>query len=88
LKVPDDISVAGFNDSESEFLSPTLTSVREFPDELGMHLADFVLRRLDNPDREPQQLTIPTKVIARESTGLVLNGGLECKRQSIPSIHR
>lgn len=77
LKVPENISVAGFNDSESEFLSPTLTSVREFPDELGMHLADFVLHRLDNPDREPQQLTIPTKVIARESTGLVLNGGLE-----------
>lgn len=72
LKVPDDISVTGFNDSEAELLAPPLTSVREFPDELGMHLAEFVLRRLDNPDREPQQLTIPTKVMARESTGLVL----------------
>lgn len=77
LKIPDDISVAGFNDSEAEFVSPRLTSVREFPDELGMHLAEFVLRRLDNPDREPQELTIPTKVIVRESTGPVSNSGLE-----------
>jgi LacI family transcriptional regulator len=69
LKVPDDIGVAGFNDSEAELLSPRLTSVREFPDELGMHLAEFALRRLDSPEMAPQELTIPTKVIVRESTG-------------------
>ena len=68
LSIPADISVAGFNDSEGALMDPPLTSVREFPEELGKHLAEFVLRRIQKPDREPQQLVIPTKVILREST--------------------
>jgi DNA-binding LacI/PurR family transcriptional regulator len=68
LRIPDDISVAGFNDSEASLMNPALTSVREFPEELGRHLAEFVLRRIQEPEREPQQLTIPTRVVVREST--------------------
>jgi DNA-binding LacI/PurR family transcriptional regulator len=43
-------------------------SVREFPEELGRHLAEFALKGIEAPEREPQQLTIPTRVIVREST--------------------
>jgi len=68
LRIPDDICVAGFNDSEALLMHPPLTSVREFPEELGKHLAEFVLRRLQEPERKPQQLTIPTRVIIRDST--------------------
>jgi DNA-binding LacI/PurR family transcriptional regulator len=68
LRIPDDISVAGFNDSEASLMDPPLTSVREFPEELGKHLAEFVLRRIQEPDRKPQQLTIPTRVVVRGST--------------------
>jgi hypothetical protein len=68
LRIPDDISVAGFNDSEASLMHPPLTSVREFPEELGKHLAEFVLRRIQEPEREPQQRIIPTRVIVREST--------------------
>jgi DNA-binding LacI/PurR family transcriptional regulator len=49
-------------------MNPPLTSVREFPEELGKHLAKFVLRRLQEPDGKPQQLTIPTLVVERDST--------------------
>ena len=49
-------------------MHPTLTSVQEFPEELGKHLAEFVLRRIQEPEREPQELTIPTRVVVREST--------------------
>ncbi|QOY87288.1 LacI family DNA-binding transcriptional regulator [Paludibaculum fermentans] len=68
LRIPADISVAGFNDSEAALMDPPLTSVREFPEELGKHLAEFVLRRVQEPDRETQQLTIPTRVVVRAST--------------------
>lgn len=68
LSIPGDISVAGFNDSEAAMMDPPLTSVREFPQELGKHLAEFVLRRIQNPDCEPQQLVIPTRVVVRDST--------------------
>jgi DNA-binding LacI/PurR family transcriptional regulator len=68
LKIPEDISIAGFNDSEASLMYPPLTSVREFPEELGRHLAEFALKGIEAPEREPQQLTIPTRVIVREST--------------------
>jgi LacI family transcriptional regulator len=68
LSVPGDVSVAGFNDSEGGLMDPPLTSVTEFPEELGKHLADFVLRRIQEPDREFQQLTIPTRLVLRGST--------------------
>lgn len=74
LDIPGDISVAGFNDTEGQLLHPAVTSVREFPGELGKHLADFVLRRIETPGMSPQHLTIPTQLVIRESTGPVSEG--------------
>jgi LacI family transcriptional regulator len=68
LEIPDDVSVAAFNDTEAALSDPPLTSVREYPEELGKHLADLVLRRTREPTRPPQQLTIPTRLIVRDST--------------------
>jgi len=68
LKIPDDVSVVGFNDSEGALMDPPLTSVAEFPEELGKHLAAFVLSSVQDPQAAPQQLNIPTRVIVRSST--------------------
>jgi len=68
LNVPDDISVAGFNDSEGALMDPPLTSVQEFPEELGTHLAEFVQRRIQTPDLDFQMMTIPTRIVLRKST--------------------
>jgi DNA-binding LacI/PurR family transcriptional regulator len=67
IRIPDDISVAGFNDTIGEVLHPGLTTVREFPKELGVHLAEFTLRRISEPKLPPQQLMMPTELIRRES---------------------
>ena len=82
LSIPGDVSVAGFNDSEAAMMDPPLTSVREFPQELGKHLAEFVLRRIQNPDREPQQIVIPTRVVVRESTRTLTAGDTELSRRA------
>jgi DNA-binding LacI/PurR family transcriptional regulator len=67
ISIPDDISVAGFNDTMGDLLHPALTTVREFPRELGLHLAEFTLRRIQEPDIPPQQLLMPTEMIRRDS---------------------
>jgi len=67
VRIPDDISVAGFNDTVRDLLFPSLTTVREFPREVGLHLAEFTLRRIQEPDLPPQQLLIPTELIRRDS---------------------
>jgi LacI family transcriptional regulator len=67
IRIPDDVSVAGFNDTIGDVLHPGLTSVREFPRELGTHLAEFTLRRIQEPEMPTQQLLLPTELIRRES---------------------
>lgn len=67
IAVPDEVSVVGINDTQGAFLSPELTSVREFPEELGRHLAEFVLKRMQAPLQPAQELTIPTQLVHRAS---------------------
>lgn len=67
LRIPDDISVAGCNDTVGSWLYPGLTTVREFPEQLGKNLIELVLNRIANPQRAPQRVTIPTELIKRES---------------------
>jgi LacI family transcriptional regulator len=71
LRIPEDLSVAGFNDSEGELMYPPLTSVREFPEALGKHLAECVLKRIEQPEMAARQLTIPTQLVIRQSTRAV-----------------
>jgi len=69
LTIPDDVSVVGINDTQGMYLTPPLTSVREFPEELGRHLAEFVLKRIQNPLLPAQELTFPTEIVHRDSVG-------------------
>lgn len=67
IRIPNDLSVAGFNDTIGDLLYPALTTAREFPGELGRHLAEFILRRIREPDTPPQQLLMPTELVRRDS---------------------
>jgi DNA-binding LacI/PurR family transcriptional regulator len=69
LKVPDDISVVGCDDTVGTWLSPALTTTREFPEQLGKQLVELVLKRIATPDQPPQCVMIPTELIKRDSCG-------------------
>jgi DNA-binding LacI/PurR family transcriptional regulator len=78
LRVPEDISVCGFNDTpEATVVYPPLTSVRVFPELIGRQLAEMVLARIGNGGGGPQQRMIPTQLVKREScrsVGRVVTG--------------
>lgn len=67
LQVPDDISVGGCDDTLGSLMHPALTTIREFPEQLGRHMVEMLLHRLDNPGDAPQQATIPTEFVSRDS---------------------
>ena len=68
IRIPADISVAAFNDTpEATLLHPPLTSVRVFPEQVGRSLAEMVMARIEDPALPPQEYTIATQVIRRES---------------------
>ena len=70
--VPDDVSVASINDTDAPLFHPALTSVKEFPEELGRQLAEFALNRLRTPSRPPQSVTIPTRLQIRQSVAALV----------------
>jgi len=68
LKIPVDVSVIGVNDTiEAAALNPPLTSVRVFTDQLGKQMAELLLREISRVNVAPQVVTLPTRLIRRES---------------------
>ena len=68
LKIPADVSVLGVNDTiEASALIPPLTSVRVFTEQLGKQMAELLLKQISRLDVRPQIVTLPTRLIRRES---------------------
>jgi DNA-binding LacI/PurR family transcriptional regulator len=67
LRIPDDISVVGCDDTIGAWLYPRLTSVREFPEQIGKQMVEMILNRIAEPTLPPQCVTIPTELMKRDS---------------------
>ncbi len=70
LRVPDDIAVVGFDDGGlASQAVPPLTTVRVYREKMASAAAKRLIELIENPDQSPVQLTLPTKLIVRESCG-------------------
>ena len=71
IRVPDDISVVGFDDIPGlEFIHPNLTTVRVPLQDLGAAGVARLLQELDGPSDDPRVRLHPVELVRRESTGL------------------
>jgi len=69
LRVPEDISVVGFDDiHEASFSVPRLTTVRQPLHEMGVLAAKTLLRRIKNEPQSLEDILIEPRLIVREST--------------------
>lgn len=70
-RIPEDIAVISCNDFRwTEITAPALTVVSQPAPELGQLAAGLLLERIESPRTAtytPRQLTVPTKIIIRES---------------------
>jgi LacI family transcriptional regulator len=71
LRVPGDISVVGFDDIRSAaFYNPSLTTVRQPLNQMGIEAARVLLRRIRGQESFPEVLPVQPELIIRESTGV------------------
>jgi LacI family transcriptional regulator, galactose operon repressor len=69
LRVPDDLSVVGFDDTiEAVIATPALTTVRQPLAEMGRMAVALLLRLLDNRRLEPLRVQLATRLVVRDST--------------------
>src|ERR1700734_2179710 len=70
LRVPEDLSVAGFDDIDvSRATSPRLTTVRQPLQEMGRTAVTMLMRQLDGHAHEALSMELETRLVVRESTG-------------------
>ncbi len=71
LRIPDDVSVVGFDDIQSAaFWNPSLTTVRQPLRRMGEVAAETLLQRVSGDDTHPAEfLTVEPELIVRDSTG-------------------
>ena len=68
LKVGEDISIVGFDDIyTSQFLTPSLTTVKVYTDCMGETAVETLLEKIKSKREIPRKILIPTKLIIRES---------------------
>lgn len=70
LRVPEDISIVGFDDiSLASFSIPPLTTVRQPLQEMGRIAAQTLLDRIEEREPQIEEIAVKPKWIARRSTG-------------------
>lgn len=68
LRIPDDISIVGFDDiPQATFVHPPLTTVRQPLEEMGRTAARNLLAVIGDPDQTPERIELPTELIIRQS---------------------
>lgn len=74
LRVPEDVSVVGFDDIQSAaYATPSLTTVRQPLAEMGERGAQILLERISNREAAyPAEIVVAPELVVRESTGPVL----------------
>ncbi len=70
LRVPQDVSVVGFDDiAAAGYNMPSLTTVRQPLRRMGQVAAETLLRRIEGWKEYPQEIAIEPELVVRESTG-------------------
>lgn len=70
LKIPDDIAVIGFDDSDwAQILEPPLTTISQPVYDLGTTAAEMLIKNIENDNSKKEKLivTLNTKLIERDS---------------------
>jgi len=69
LSVPDDMSVMGYDGIPlSGYVMPTLTTVAQPINDMGIQAVKLLLAHIDSPGLKPDRVVLANKIIIREST--------------------
>ncbi len=69
LRVPEDISVVGFDDvPQAAHVNPPLTTVRQPLEQMGRAAAHMLLEIIRDPEYQPQRIELATELIVRGTT--------------------
>jgi LacI family transcriptional regulator, repressor for deo operon, udp, cdd, tsx, nupC, and nupG len=70
VRVPDDLSVVGFDDIfGADFCNPPLTTLAERTEDAGARAVEALARQIPQRAVDPPARVLPTHLVVRASTG-------------------
>jgi DNA-binding LacI/PurR family transcriptional regulator len=67
-RVPDDVAVIGFDDSNAALMSrPPLTTIRQPLEDMAAEMAKLLLTHIDDPDSKPTSVIFEPTLVVRKS---------------------
>lgn len=68
IRVPEDVSVVGYDDIDlDEYVTPRLTTVHQPVYEMGLWASQMIMKRLREPNLDPQLKVVDVKLMKRNS---------------------
>jgi LacI family transcriptional regulator len=68
LRIPDDVSVIGFDDiPQAAMIRPALTTIRQPLEKMGRVATQMLLDLLIHPEKETDRMELPTELVVRDS---------------------
>ncbi len=68
LRIPDDVSVIGFDDiPQASLIRPALTTIRQPLEKMGRVATQMLLELLSHPPKKTERIELPTELIVRDS---------------------
>ncbi len=68
LRVPEDVSVIGFDDiPQASLIHPTLTTINQPLEKMGRVATQMLLDLLNNPEKKTGRIELPTQLVVRNS---------------------
>jgi len=75
LKVPDDVSVVGFDDTFlASAINPPLTTIHQPIDEISRSAVELVIRMVEDPTVGREDVVLPTSLVVRDSCRSLAGG--------------
>ncbi|MBN1950461.1 MAG: LacI family DNA-binding transcriptional regulator [Bacteroidales bacterium] len=73
IKVPEEIGVAGYvNEPFAAFIDPSLTSIEQFGEKIGIRAAETLLKKIDGSANPEDTQLIEPELIVRKSTDRII----------------
>ncbi|MCA9836936.1 MAG: LacI family DNA-binding transcriptional regulator [Trueperaceae bacterium] len=68
LRIPEDISIIGFDDiPQASITYPKLTTIRQPLEQMGRVAVKLLLEQIEKPDLKPRRVTLATQLVVRDS---------------------
>lgn len=67
IKIPQDVSIIGYDDSIGKYLSPSLSSISIPITQMAKTAVKILLRKIDNYNQENKRIVFPQNLVIRDS---------------------